>query len=202
MENFDLIKYLNNNLLLESEDSIVDKVVDEIDDEMDLILKSIESELKKKSTEDNLNEGFMTIVGVGLALPAILGIVAKIGKKAGQVISKMVGKKPTDKDEVDKWFNRLSKIADELHHLYMVPLESLMSKFIKDKKKAKKAAHLLFHVIIAIFLISAGTTAVKAFQAKNISLTTLEGVLTAIKSGELTTFIGNALEIASESPID
>ena len=47
----------------------------------------------------------------------------------------------------------------------------------------------IFHVIIATFLVISGATAVKALQAKNISLTTLEAALTAVKGGEVQDFI-------------
>jgi hypothetical protein len=39
--------------------------------------------------------------------------------------------------------------------------------------------------------VASGVTAVKALQAKNLSLATLEGALTAVKSGELKSFIAD-----------
>ena len=39
---------------------------------------------------------------------------------------------------------------------------------VKDEEKAKKVSHFIFHVIIGIMLLSAGITAVKAIQSKNI----------------------------------
>ena len=60
-----------------------------------------------------------------------------------------------------------------------------------DEAKAKSVASGIFHVIVATFLVASGVTAVKALQAKNLSLATLEGALTAVKSGELKSFIAD-----------
>jgi hypothetical protein len=162
-------------------------VVDDVKDEMSDILKTMDTELAKaaKST----NEGLLTIASIAIALPAIMGLIAKFGKAAGNVVNKMLGKKPTDEDAYNQWMNKLSHIADELHHLYMAPLESIVKKFVKDPAKAKQVANGIFHVIVATFLIASGVTAVQAIQSKNLSLATLETALSAVKGNEIKTFI-------------
>jgi hypothetical protein len=164
-------------------------VVDDVKDEMSAILKTMDSELEKAS--QSTNEGLITVASIAIALPAIMGLVAKFGKAAGAMVNKVLGKKPTDEDAYNQWMNKLSHIADELHHLYMAPLEAIVKKFVKDPAKAKQVASALFHVIVASFLLASGVTAVKAFQAKNVSLATLEGALSAIKGGEIKTFISD-----------
>jgi predicted amino acid-binding ACT domain protein len=164
-------------------------VVDDVKDEMSSILKTMDAELAKAS--QSTNEGLLTIASIAIALPAIMGLVAKFGKAAGAMVNKVLGKKPTDEDAYNQWMNKLSHIADELHHLYMAPLEAIVKKFVKDPAKAKQVASALFHVIVASFLLASGVTAVKAFQAKNVSLATLEGALSAIKGGEIKTFISD-----------
>jgi hypothetical protein len=164
-------------------------VVDDVKDEMSSILKTIDTELEKAS--QSTNEGLLTVASIAIALPAIMGLVAKFGKAAGAMVNKVLGKKPTDEDAYNQWMNKLSHIADELHHLYMAPLESIVKKFVKDPAKAKQVANGIFHVIVASFLIASGVTAVKALQAKNVSLATLEGALSAIKGGEVKTFISD-----------
>jgi len=101
----------------------------------------------------------------------------------------MLGKKPTDQDAYQQWMTKLGHIADELHHLYMAPIESIVKKFVKDPDKAKKISSGIFHVIVATFLIASGATAIKALQSKNLSLATLEAALSAVKGGELKNFI-------------
>ena len=170
----------------ENEDK-TDEVVDDLKDEMSSILKALDNELEKKTKTQN--EGLLTVAGIALALPAIMGLVAKFGKAAGNTVRKVLGKKPTDKGEYNEWMAKLGGIADDLHHLYMAPIKGIVSKFIKDKTKADKVSSAIFHVIVATFLIISGATAVKALQAKNISLTTLEAALTAVKGGEVQAFI-------------
>ena len=120
-----------------------------------------------------------------------MGLVARFGKAAGNIVNKVLGKKPNDESGYQQWMTKLGHIADELHHLYMSPIESIVKKFIKDETKAKKVASGIFHLIVATFLIASGVTAIKAIQSKNLSLATLETALSAIKGGEIKTFIQN-----------
>ena len=191
---FDLRKFLAEGQLeknlQEVDINLDDKeqaVVDDVKDEMSSILKTMDAELGKASK--TTNEGLLTIASIAIALPAIMGLIAKFGKAAGAMVNKLLGKKPTDQDAYNQWMTKLGHIADELHHLYMVPIESIVKKFVKDPSKAKKIANGIFHVIVATFLIASGVTAVKALQAKNISLATLESALSAVKGGELKNFI-------------
>lgn len=193
-DTFDLRKFLAEGQLeknlQEVDINLDDKeqaVVDDVKDEMSAILKTMDAELDKASK--TTNEGLLTIASIAIALPAIMGLVAKFGKAAGAMVNKMLGKKPTDQDAYQQWMTKLGHIADELHHLYMAPLEAIVKKFVKDESKAKKIASGIFHVIVATFLVASGATAVKALQAKNVSLATLEGALSAVKGGEIKQFI-------------
>jgi hypothetical protein len=161
-------------------------VVDNVKDEMDSILKGIDTELEKASK--STNEGLITIASIAIALPAIMGLIAKFGKAAGAMVNKVLGKKPDDEGAYNQWMTKLGHIADELHHLYMAPLLAVTKKFVKDEEMAKKIANGIFHAIVATFLIASGSTAVKALQSKNLSLATLESALSAIKGGELKDF--------------
>ena len=161
-------------------------VVDDVKDEMSSILKTMDTELAKASA--STNEGLITIASIAIALPAIMGLIAKFGKSAGAMVNKMLGKKPNDEAAYQQWMTKLGHIADELHHLYMAPLLAVTKKFVKDKELAKKIANGVFHAIVATFLIASGATAVKALQSKNLSLATLESALSAVKGGELKDF--------------
>jgi len=193
-DTFDLRKFLTEGQLEknlhEVDINLDDKeqaVVDDVKDEMSSILKTMDTELEKASK--STNEGLLTVASIAIALPAIMGLVAKFGKAAGTMVNKVLGKKPTDQDSYNQWMTKLGHIADELHHLYMAPLEAIVKKFVKDPAKAKKISSGIFHVIVATFLIASGVTAVKALQAKNLSLATLEGALSAVKGGEIKQFI-------------
>ena len=196
MDNFDLKAYLAVNPLLQEEENKEQVVVNDLKDEMSAILKTMGAEFEKasksKEGEDGkqaTNEGFLTVTSIAIALPAVMGLIAKLGKVAGNTINKILGKKPNDANEYQKWMTKLGKIADDLHHLYMAPIEAIVKKFIKDPSKAKKVSSGIFHAIVAVFLIASGATAVKALQSQHLSMATLEGALAAVKGGELKTFI-------------
>ena len=161
-------------------------VVDNVKDEMDSVLNGMDTELEKASK--STNEGLITIASIAIALPAIMGLIAKFGKAAGAMVNKVLGKKPDDEGAYNQWMTKLGHIADELHHLYMAPLLAVTKKFVKDEEMAKKIANGMFHAIVATFLIASGATAIKALQSKNLSLATLESALSAIKGGELKDF--------------
>jgi hypothetical protein len=165
-------------------------VVDDIKDEINDVVRGLEDELEKASKKSQpTNEGLLTVASIAIALPAIMGLISKLGKAAGGIVNKMLGKKPDKESDYQQWMSKLGHIADELHHLYMAPIKGIVKKFIKDPEKADKVASGIFHIIVATFLIASGATAVKALQSKNVSLATLEGALSAVKGGELKAFI-------------
>jgi len=198
-DTFDLRKFLAEGQLeknlQEVDINLDDKeqaVVDDVKDEMSAILKGMETELEKAS--ESTNEGLLTVASIAIALPAIMGLVARFGKSAGKMVNQILGKKPTDQDAYQQWMNKLGHIADELHHLYMAPLTAIVKKFVKEEEKAKKIASGIFHVIVATFLVASGATALKALQAKNISLATLESALSAVKGGEINQYISKLFQ--------
>ena len=193
-DTFDLRKFITEGQLeknLQEVDVDLDNkeqaVVDDVKDEMSAVLKTMDAELAKASK--TTNEGLLTVASIAIALPAIMGLISKFGKAAGAMVNKVLGKKPNEDAAYQQWMDKLAHIADELHHLYMAPLLSVAKKFIKDEDKAKKVANGFFHAIVATFLIASGVTAVKAFQAKNVSLATLESALSAVKGGEIKDFL-------------
>jgi benzoyl-CoA reductase/2-hydroxyglutaryl-CoA dehydratase subunit BcrC/BadD/HgdB len=155
----------------------------ELEEELDKFLDELEDELEKKSKEQN--EGIITTTSIVIAIPSILKLISKFGSKINSIISKYTGKN-TNREE---WFNKLSRIADDLHHLYIEPIKSIVNKFIKDKEKSDKISSLIFHLIVAGFLFASGIETIKAIKTKNLSMTTLESALTAIKTGEIKKFV-------------
>jgi hypothetical protein len=188
-DTFDLRKFLTEGQLEKNLQEVDEKekaVVDDVKDEMDSVLKGMDTELEKASK--STNEGLITVASIAIALPAIMGLIAKFGKAAGNAVNKMLGKKPDEEGAYQQWMVKLGHIADELHHLYMAPLISITKKFVKDEEMAKKIANGIFHAVVATFLIASGATAIQALQSKNLSLATLESALSAVKGGELKDF--------------
>jgi hypothetical protein len=168
-----------------------DQLLNQLKSQMSSLLSNIEDTLEDKTQEQN--EGILTVASVALAMPAILGLVAKFGKSASNLVKKIKGSKPTDTEDAKVWFEDLGKLADQLHHLYIRPLEALVGKFVKDPTKSKKIAHFLFHVIVGIMFLASGAGAVKALKSKEISMATLEAALSAIKGGEIKSYITKLL---------
>ena len=188
-DTFDLRKFLTEGQLEKNLREVDDKeqtVVDDVKDEISAILNGLDDELEKASK--STNEGLITVASIAIALPAIMGLVSKFGKAAGNIVNKILGKKPSEDDAYQQWMIKLGHIADELHHLYMAPIKGIVKKFVKDPKQADKVASGIFHIIVATLLIASGVTAVKALQSKNLSLATLESALSAVKGGELKQF--------------
>jgi hypothetical protein len=175
-------------------DALDPKAKDALDDlkgQMSALLGGIEDSLEDNSKDQK--EGVVTTASIALALPAILGLIARFGKTVTNIVNRSLGKKPTEQGEAMKYFQQMGRIADELHHLYMKPLELVVKRFVKDEAKAKKISSFLFHVIVAIMLLASGVTAVKAIQSKELSLATLETALTAVKGGEVKQYIAKLL---------
>ena len=168
-----------------------DQLLNQLKSQMGSLLSNIEDTLEDKTQEQK--EGLLTVASIAIAMPSILGLISKFGRAASSLVKKIKGSKPTDTEDVKVWFEDLGKLADQLHHLYMRPLEAIVGKFVKDPTKAKKIAHFLFHVIVGIMLLASGAGAVKALQSKEISMATLEAALSAIKGGELKQYITNLL---------
>lgn len=175
----------------EAEVNKEDELVSQLKSQMSSLIRNMDTTLTDKTKEQK--EGVLTVASVAIALPAILGLIAKFGKTATNIVNKVIGKKPTEQGDVEKYFQQMGRVADELHKLYMKPLEILMRKFIKDPAKAQKVAHFIFHVIVGLMLLSAGVTAFKAIQSKNLSLATLETALASIKGGEIKNYIAKLL---------
>ena len=94
------------------------EVVDDIKDEVSAILKGVENTLDKTAEKEQpTNEGLLTIASIAIALPSIMGLVARFGKAAGNIVNKVLGKKPNDESGYQQWMAKLGHIADELHHL-------------------------------------------------------------------------------------
>lgn len=176
---------------IEALDPKSEELLNDLKGQMSSLIDGIEGELEDASKEQK--EGILTTAGIALALPAILGLISRFGKAATGIVRRIMGKKPTDQNDAERYFQQMGRVADELHGLYMKPLELIVRRFVKDPNKAKKVSHFVFHIIVGIMLLSAGVTAFKVIQSKNLSLATLETALAAIKGGEIKQYITKLL---------
>jgi hypothetical protein len=172
-------------ILLE-DDNKVNQLVSALGDDFKALAQGIDQEFDKA---DDPKEGLITTASLLIALPAILGLVARLGRNISALVRKTIGEKPNDPSAAEQYFQDMGHVADQLHHLYMRPIEAVVRKFVKDPKKAHNISSAIFHVVVAILLIASGITAVKALQAKNISLASLESALAAVKGGEVKEYL-------------
>lgn len=196
------------------EEGELDKMEDEFQSvlkSMPMQLKSKESELKQKQTDedeiktalknaphlakvidnkfkksenkkDKINEvDAVFFVGLALALPKLAEIAADITDK----LSKKLG--GGDKTKIAE-FLRIS--AHKLHRTYIqiikLALFSIPSFRNADKQTRQKVAEIMFTLIIAGLAVYSGYSAVKAGVS---TLGALEGAMAAIKSGEVVQFL-------------
>ena len=154
-----------------------------------------------EETKQQLNEAAISvtlIVSVILALPSLLSSIAKsIGFIFGK-IKKLFGGE--DKSTAAE---KVINFAEKWHHAYVKTLRQILrmggvfkSAGITDKEKQMKATEVVFYTIIFGFAVHGGVTTGKSLikMAKSatltkLNITTLEGIVTAIKSKEVTQFI-------------
>ena len=191
MEEANLRKFIRNLIMEDMESNSGN-----IENELSSVFKQFVSSLPKAKKEEQIqNEELMTIAGISLALPGIIKIISFFGKKASQIINKKFGNKISLLKDSEQWFSELMHTAEHLHHLYLKPIEYVVKKAfgVKDEQKAYKISNIIFHSIVAVMLVSSGIGAIKAFKAKELSAGTLESALSAVKTGELNTFISSAI---------
>lgn len=172
-----------------------DEVADELGDEMEDFVRNLDRSLEKAAEKGDETMGeaaFVTGLSVAAALPAIMQLVSKFGKKAGEYVRSAIGKPPEKDTAYRRWMQKLGDIGDELHHLYMEPIEAVVGKFVDDEEKVHRISTYIFHAVVATLLLASGATAVKALGAEKLSYATLESALSAVKAGELKAFISRA----------
>lgn len=170
----------------------VSSAIAQLKPQMSAFIDGMEDAIEDKS-KDQKESVTLTTASVLLALPAVLGLIARLGKSVSSIIKRTIGTASQNQSDSEKYFQQMGRIADELHHLYIKPIELVVKRFVKDENKAKKVAAGIFHVIVAIMMIASGVTAVKALQAKEISIASLETALSAVKGGEVKQYISKLL---------
>jgi len=164
----------------------------QIKTQMSAFMGGMEDALEDKS-KNQKESAVLTTASLLLALPSILGLIARLGKAMSSIIKRTIGTASDHQNDADKYFQQMGRIADELHHLYIKPIELIVKRFVKDPTKAHKAANFIFHVIVAIMCIASGVGAVKALKSNSINLATLEAALTAVKGGEVKTYLSKLI---------
>jgi tetrahydromethanopterin S-methyltransferase subunit G len=195
-----LINEQVRRVILESEvGNILDKELGSLMSQFAKELPKAQKQTQQKTGEQIQNEaGILLAASIGLALPAVIKMISSFGKKAAEKVNSIMGNKSNLAKGSAEWFGELGETADHLHHLYLKPIEVVVKNVfrVQDPAKAHKIANVIFHAIIAAMLYFSGVGALKAIKSKEISIATLESALSAIKTGELTKFLTDAVSNA------
>ena len=187
----------------------IDKVEDELEREMGKSLKDLETEFKKDGAKvakdvDQVDEamGATAIIGLILAAPKLVELIAKGFDRAIKGFKKLLGKQTSKEpskiaatiiDATHKWHKAYIKILQ-----FGLKLTGVFRKAnITDEKEQFEKAEFLYYVIIAGMAIASGVGAVKAFEqgmtaaahGGGFKLAALETAMTAVKSGEAAAFV-------------
>jgi len=172
-------KLIIETLLKEAveEDQIAAAALEDVFDQLEKDIKAS----KDKLVPQQQNEAVaVALMGGALAAPVMIKLVGKAVRSLQNLLAKRKGEEPVDT-------NAIIGMGKKLHDLYIQGLEKSLF-FVKDDKKRKRLAVIIFHAVIAGMLVASGKGFFKAL-AKHQSLTAfLEALLSAIKTGELGVF--------------
>lgn len=137
-----------------------------------------------KIADDNVDEAIgLAIAGVTLAIPEIVRLIGSVVKRA----SKFFGATGKSGDQI-------IALSKKMHSVLVYPIEkALMAMGLKDKDKAHKVAGAILTVVIAGLAIASGAAAIEAFKKSSVVVGSAEGALTAIKSGEIGSYLARIL---------
>jgi hypothetical protein len=156
-------------------------------------LKDLVDELQANPPKDEKNEvGVLLGVSIGVALPKILSIIAKIVKLIRKTFFK-------GKDEA-MIESKLNGIAEFLHEKYVGLLQKLVAFLgVKDKTKAAKVSEILYTVIVAGLFAGSSVGVMDAVSNSNLATAGLEGMLSAIKGREIQTAIPDIIKFVTKA---
>lgn len=152
--------------------------------------------------EGKLNEFAITgslIAGVVAAIPALIKILGYAVKGIGSMLSKFGFAKAGDKTK--QFAEKLFHASEDLHHKYIKAVKFACKYMIPgfaefEESTQEKMATVVYYVIIGILGFNAGVDALHSFKIAQWIPGGIEGVLTAIKGGEIGSFLSSALKSA------
>ena len=164
---------------------------------------AIEQEVEKTDLKVNEALGAIAILGVLLALPKVVQLIASGVGKLASVWKKLV--KPGEaKGNEEEFAKKIIEFSHKWHKAYINGIKGLLKLVgafkkagIQDDAAQTKAAEVVYYTIIAGLAVYSGVGAVSAFKsalttapnAGNFSIAGLESAMAAIKSSEAVEFM-------------
>ena len=141
------------------------------------------------SGKGKINEAIgMLIAGIVAALPKLIEIFGKLTSGIGGFLNSVGFKKGGDK--VKQFATKIATAGKDLHHKYIHIIEKALGLMIPsfknlDSKMQHFVAESVYIAIVALLGYQAGVGVVDAFSKSNWALVGVEGLMAAIKSGEV-----------------
>ena len=144
--------------------------------------------LAQVAQEGRISEsiGLTFLASIALAIPGIVKIIGVVVK----LVEKALGGKSTAGEAMIHW-------GHEKHHMILKLILKGMY-FIPgfkklDKKTQGQVAEVIHIIVVAYLALQSGGAAVASAQKGELGLTGVEGALTAVKSGEVSSFLATRL---------
>ncbi len=165
-----------------------------------------EEELNERKQKLNEAVTATVIIGFVLALPKLVEIMTKTLVKIVKLIQKFTkANPPSTQQEKVEWAEKIIEFTHKWHKLYikafyyMFKISGLYKRAgITDESTRMKVAKIFYYTVVAGLAVAAGVGAVGAFKTaaaqaahgNEFALGTFEGVMAAVKSGEIAAFLG------------
>jgi len=199
------------SILLEAEMDQIEKTLNQAfgDALRDLTnsAKSQTGELKVDASsveEGQLDEaiGAMAIIGVLLAMPRVVELMAKPISKFIKLSRKLLKSKSVQEEKAVA--EAIIEFAHKWHHAYVKTIKWILNASGTFKKagittedQKEKAANLVYYIIIATLAVTSGLESIHAFkelahagfETGTLSMTALESALASLKTQEVAKFV-------------
>ena len=157
-------------------------ILENVEAELEDAFDDFEKEIKQTDLDAPESEAIgLTLAGVALSF----GEISKLLGKFINIISKIPGFKKLSGD-------RLVAFGEKFHHKIIGAFEKVIKLAgVKDATKAHKAAEILHMVVVGLLLYKGVGGMAQKFGKGQFAGATFKGILNAIKSNELGTFLKN-----------
>lgn len=206
-------KRIVEQLIKEAEDQ---QQIDALDQAMGMSFKAMGAELQSK--EDELKQDVQnadiqisesitvaTVVGMLLAAPKVVELIAKGFMKISSVFKKTFPRKGArTEEEQSEVAGKIIEFTHKWHKSYVKGLKWILKATglfdkagIKGDSAQMKAAEMIYYTLIASLAVYSGVGAASAFKqaaaahdAGHFSMAAIETAMASIKTGEVAAFIG------------
>jgi len=161
------------------------------------------AKLEDKVEEGRINEAAVTLIaGIIAAIPSLIKIFGYAVKGIGSLLGKVGFKKAEDKTKA--FVEKIMSAGDALHHKYIKVIAGALRITVPgfgeiSEKNQEKIAEIIYIGIVVTLGLQAGISAFESFKTASWIHGGVEGVLTAVKSGEFGVWLSDAIAATLES---